>query len=132
VAPLRMDKVSESGSPPNGCRSIGAHEALNEGDFRRMLSVERKRTERSGDPFLLMLLEVGTQQSLEKNEKALLSILSVLPPCIRETDVIGWYKDRAAIGAIFTGLPRDEKSSIMSVILSKVSTALRTQLKPSS
>ena len=52
-------------------------------------------------------------------------MLSVLLLSIRETDVIGWYKDRAIVGVMFTGLPRDEKSSILSVILNKVSTALQ-------
>jgi hypothetical protein len=29
----------------------------------------------------------------------------------RETDVIGWYKDRATVGVIFTGLLADDKNS---------------------
>jgi lipopolysaccharide/colanic/teichoic acid biosynthesis glycosyltransferase len=93
-----------------------------------MIAVERKRTERSGEPFLLMLLEVGNLQSSEKNEKALNNILSVLPSSIRDTDIIGWYKDRTTVGVMFTGLARKDKSSILSVILSKVSATLQGQL----
>jgi lipopolysaccharide/colanic/teichoic acid biosynthesis glycosyltransferase len=77
-----------------------------------------------------MLLEAGNPQSLEKNEKALNNILSVLPLSIRDTDIIGWYKDRTTVGVIFTGLARKDQSSILSVILSKVSTTLRDQLTP--
>ena len=69
-----------------------------------MIAIERKRTERSSEPFLLMLLETGNHQGSEKNEKALDNILSVLPLSIRETDVIGWYKDRITVGVMFTGL----------------------------
>jgi lipopolysaccharide/colanic/teichoic acid biosynthesis glycosyltransferase len=129
VTLLPMDKISKS-DPLIGCPSAGTHEVLNEGIFKRMIAVERKRTERSGEPFLLMLLETGNPQSLERNEKALNNILSVLPLSIRDTDIIGWYKDRTTVGVIFTGLARKDKSSILSVILSKVSTTLRDQLTP--
>lgn len=125
-----MDKVSKSADPLLGCLSTGAHEVLNEWTFKRMIAVERKRTERSGEPFLLMLLETGNQQSLERNEKALVNILSVLPLSIRDTDIIGWYKDRTTVGVMFTGLARKDKGSILSVILNKVSTTLRDQLNP--
>src|SRR6202041_584754 len=125
-----MDKTSKSADPLLGSLSTGTHEVLNEGTFKRMIAVERKRTERSGEPFLLMLLEAGNPQSLEKNEKGLNNILSVLPLSIRDTDIIGWYKDRTTLGVIFTGLARKDKSSILSVILSKVSTTLRDQLAP--
>jgi lipopolysaccharide/colanic/teichoic acid biosynthesis glycosyltransferase len=125
-----INKLSKSADPLLGCLSIGAHEVLTEGTFKRMIAVERKRTERSGEPFLLMLLEAGNPQSLEKNEKALNNILSVLPLSIRDTDIIGWYKDRTIVGVIFTGLARKDKSAILSVILSKVSTTLRDQLTP--
>jgi lipopolysaccharide/colanic/teichoic acid biosynthesis glycosyltransferase len=128
VTPPPMDKTLKSAGPLLGSLSTGIHEVLNEGTFKRMIAVERKRTERSGEPFLLMLLEVGNLQSSEKNEKALNSILSVLPLSIRDTDIIGWYKDRTTVGVMFTGLARKDKSSILSVILSKVSATLRGQL----
>ena len=95
-----------------------------------MIAVERKRTERSAEPFLLMLLESGKQQRLEKNEKALINILSVMPSSIRDTDIIGWYRDSTTVGVMFTGIALKDKSSILSLILSKVSTfhVLRDQL----
>jgi len=110
--------------------SPGAHEVLNEGPFRRMIAVERKRTERSGEPFLLMLLEAGNSQASTNYETALENILCILPLSIRETDVIGWYKDRRTVGVMFTGITRNDKNSILSVILSKVSVTLRDQLLP--
>jgi lipopolysaccharide/colanic/teichoic acid biosynthesis glycosyltransferase len=122
------DKMSKSDDPLGGCLSTGTHEVLNEGTFKRMIAVERKRTERSGEPFLLMLLETGNLQGLEKNEKALNNILSVLPLSIRDTDIIGWYKNRTRVGVMFTGLTHKDKSSILSVILNKVSATLRGQL----
>jgi lipopolysaccharide/colanic/teichoic acid biosynthesis glycosyltransferase len=102
--------------------------ALDEEAFRRMIVIERKRTERSGKPFLLMLLEAGNHQGSEKNEQALKKMLSALLSSTRETDVIGWYKKSTTIGAVFTGLVADEKNSILTTILNRVSTMLRDML----
>jgi lipopolysaccharide/colanic/teichoic acid biosynthesis glycosyltransferase len=128
VTLLRMDKASNTADPLLEWLSGGAREVLNEETFKRMISVERKRTERSREPFLLMLLEAGNHPGSEKDGKILDNMLSVLLLSIRETDVIGWYKDRATVGVMFTGLSSQDKSSILSVILSKVSTTLRAQL----
>jgi lipopolysaccharide/colanic/teichoic acid biosynthesis glycosyltransferase len=130
VTLLRIDKVENSADPLPGSPSVGAPEVLNEAIFKRTISIERKRTERSGDSFLLMLLEAGNQQSVEKNDKTLTDILCALPLSIRDTDVLGWYRDRATVGVMFTGLARKEKSSILCVMLGKVSTTLRNQLEP--
>lgn len=108
--------------------SAEEREVLNEEAFRRVIGIERKRTERSRKPFLLMLLEAGNHQGSEKNGKALDSIVPVLLSSTRETDVIGWYKGRAKIGVIFTGLGVDDKNSILSMILTRMSTTLRDNL----
>ena len=124
----RPDKTTDLANPLLEWSFAGTHEVLKEETFKRMIAVERKRTERSREPFLLMLLEAGNHQSLERSGKALDSILSVLPISIRETDVIGWYTDRSTVGVMFTGLSCNDKNSILSVILNKVSTTLRDQL----
>jgi lipopolysaccharide/colanic/teichoic acid biosynthesis glycosyltransferase len=130
VAMLRMDKAPKSADPLLAWLDTEAHEILNEETFRRTVAVERKRTERSREPFLLMLLEPGNRQVSEKNGKALDNILSVLMLSIRETDVIGWYKDRTVVGVMFTGLASDDKNSILGAILSRISTTLRDKLTP--
>ena len=125
---LRMDKVSHSGDPLLDWLSAEAREVLTEEAFKRMIAVERKRTERSREPFLLMLLEAGNHQNSDKNGKVLDNILPVLLLSIRETDVIGWHKNRATVGVMFTGLAIKDRGSILSVILNKVSTTLGAQL----
>jgi lipopolysaccharide/colanic/teichoic acid biosynthesis glycosyltransferase len=92
-----------------------------------MIAVERKRTERSREPFLLMLLQAG---HLQDSAKVLDNVLSALPLSIRDTDLIGWYKDRTTVGVMFTGLACNDKNSILRVILNKVSTTMRDQLTP--
>ena len=66
---LRIDKTTNPASPLLEWSSTGAREVLKEETFKRMIAVERKRTERSREPFLLMLLEAGNQQGAEKTEK---------------------------------------------------------------
>jgi len=111
-------------------KSVPAEERkiLHEEAFRQMISVERKRTERSRKPFLLMLLETGERQTSEKNGKILADILSALLASTRETDVIGWYKNLSIAGVMFTELVIDDKNSILSTMLARVSGILREKL----
>lgn len=108
--------------------SAGEHVVLNEDAFKRMIAIERKRTERSKEPFLLMLLESGNHQNAEKSARLLDLIVSALLTSIRETDVIGWYKDRTTVGVMFTGLPESDKNAILSTILGRVSATLQNEL----
>ena len=125
---IRLDNASNLADPLFDSVSVGDREVLNEESFRRMLAIERKRTERSKEPFLLMLLEAGKQQNPERGSRALESMTSVLLQSTRETDVIGWYKNNTTVGAIFTGLVVNDKNSILSMILARVSATLRDEL----
>jgi lipopolysaccharide/colanic/teichoic acid biosynthesis glycosyltransferase len=100
---------------------------LDEESFRRVIAVERKRTERSKAPFVLMLLEVANQNS-ERATQALESSMSVLLAASRDTDLVGWYKEKTTIGALFTGLVASDKSTVLTTILSRVSNSLRGEL----
>jgi lipopolysaccharide/colanic/teichoic acid biosynthesis glycosyltransferase len=110
--------------------SIRAEErvVLSEESFKRMIAIERKRTERSREPFLLMLVEAGRQRGSEKSSKALDKIVSAMLSSTRETDVVGWYKGRTTVGVMFTGLAVKDKSAVLSTILNRVSAALRDEL----
>ncbi len=123
-----LDSIDEATPRSLSSDSIGEHSALNEEAFRRMIVIERKRTERSGKPFLLMLLDGGSHGSSKKNGKALDSMVSVLLAATRETDVVGWYKDQAIVGVMFTGLVVEDKNSILNTILTRVSITLRDKL----
>ena len=102
--------------------------ALNEDAFKRVIAIERKRTERSKSPFVLMLLEVTNHQHLEKTKRALECIVAALLASCRDTDLVGWYKEGSIIGVMFTGLVMIDKNSILSAILSRVSETLRSEL----
>lgn len=125
---LRLNNASDLADPLFESIAAGERDVLNEETFKKMLAIERKRTERSKEPFLLMLLEAGKHHNSQKSGRALDSMVSVLLQSTRETDVIGWYKDGTTVGAIFTGLVVNDKNSILSLILSRVSTTLRDEL----
>ncbi len=101
---------------------------LNEQSFLRMISLERKRTERSRKPFLLMLLDMGESLPSHKNGKALGNILSALSLATRETDVTGWYKNDSVVGVMFTEIAIDDRSTILSTMMTRVSETLRSHL----
>jgi lipopolysaccharide/colanic/teichoic acid biosynthesis glycosyltransferase len=124
----RSGNGSNLDGSPFESASAGAREVLNEGAFKRMVSIERKRTERSRTPFLLMLLDMGNHQVSEKNGKALESIISALLASTRETDVTGWYKNRVAVGVMFTELVVTDKNLLLSTMLARVSATLRDNL----
>ncbi len=103
-------------------------EILHQEAFKRMISLERKRTERSAKPFLLMLLATGEQHSEEKNRQVLARVISALVDSTRETDVIGWHKKNACVGVMFTDLVLFDQKSILSLMLERVGAILRDKL----
>ena len=54
---VRQDKATSQADPLLESVTAGERKALDEESFRRVIAIERKRTERSKAPFVLMLLE---------------------------------------------------------------------------
>jgi lipopolysaccharide/colanic/teichoic acid biosynthesis glycosyltransferase len=102
-------------------------EVLTEEVFRRMISLERKRSERTQRPFVLLLMDTGRSLPTEKNGRVLLDILSALQAATRETDVMGWYETNSAVGVMFTEITL-ENNLILSTILARISELLRDRL----
>jgi lipopolysaccharide/colanic/teichoic acid biosynthesis glycosyltransferase len=101
---------------------------LDEESFHRTIALERKRTERSHTPFLLMLLDIGNCLPLDTEDKILKKILAALSLSTRETDVTGWYASRTVVGVMFTEVVVDGKGAVVSAMLSRVSATLRSNL----
>ena len=102
-------------------------EILTEDIFRRMISLERKRSERTQRPFVLLLMDTGRNLPTEKNGRILLEILNALQAATRETDVMGWYESNSVVGVMFTEITPDN-NLILSTILSRISDVLRGRL----
>jgi exopolysaccharide biosynthesis polyprenyl glycosylphosphotransferase len=114
-------------SPISGATNSGDSVFLNAEAFRRMIALERKRSERSRKPFMLLLAEMGKHLSSEKNGKTLKRILTTLALSSRETDITGWYANDNVIGVLFTEIASDS-SSIPATIITRVTETLRKLL----
>jgi lipopolysaccharide/colanic/teichoic acid biosynthesis glycosyltransferase len=108
-------------------KQVHANEVLTEEVFCRMIALERKRSERTQRPFVLLLMDTGHTPPTEKNGRILLEILSALQTATRETDVMGWYETNSAVGVMFTEITL-ENNLILSTILGRISDVLRHQL----
>jgi len=107
----------------------GKHrEVLAEDLFRKILCWERKRAERSRKSFLLMLIDTGTVLRANRKQRVLTRILSALSCSTRETDIVGWYRGSAILGVIFTEVREAERNALQSLVLAKLSEALRSSL----
>src|SRR5215467_5330855 len=102
--------------------------SLGQQAFHRMMTLERRRAERSQKFFLLMLLDV-TEQALDRGDALILNkkIMFALAPTIRETDIIGWYKESTVVGLVFTEVPVEGLTSV-TAIMNRVSKTLKTYL----
>jgi hypothetical protein len=126
---VKLNRSNMSLRSPQGRPTPGqTFSVLSEEPFHRMIALERKRTERSGNPFVLMLLDAGSCLPSDTTGNVLSKILSALSLASRETDVTGWYKNHSIIGVLFTDISAEERESIVGTMMSRVSETLRNNL----
>ncbi len=85
--------------------------------FLYLLKIERKRTERSKKPFLLMLLDISELKSYHGKDVVVDKIKEIFISCLRETDISGWYEANEIMGAIFTEINIIDKTSIENLFI---------------
>jgi lipopolysaccharide/colanic/teichoic acid biosynthesis glycosyltransferase len=103
-------------------------EILSQDAFQRVIALERRRTERSRKPFVLMLLDMGDHVPSETTGKTLNRLLGAISLSARATDVTGWYKADWVIGVMFTEIAMEDRGATVSTIISRVSDMLRDHL----
>lgn len=97
--------------------------------FRQMLSIERRRSERSGTRFALLLLDL---QELTADATAPLEVVeSAVSSAMRETDITGWYARNTTLGVILTALKSGERRVLEPIVMQRVRTALAAHLSES-
>jgi hypothetical protein len=106
---------------------LGVKGMLSEVAFRRMLSFERSRSDRTQRPFALLLLNMGRLLSSETGTEPLPMVLSVLQSTTREIDVLGWNVTNAIIGVILPEIALGNDLPV-NAILSRISAALQQKL----
>src|SRR5579872_4403362 len=127
---LKIQPAGQKESPgrSNGAgqarTSIGTRpvEVLEERIFQSMLTLERRRAERSRKPYVLMLLDANLENVA--SEGILKEAIGVIIGAKRETDLIGWYKTGAILGVIFTEVSAQPEIPITQTLRSKIETAL--------
>lgn len=115
----------------NGNKSAGSDaepELFDQHTFLRLLCLERKRTERSGRPFVLMLLDAGKLLKAGKDKQILDKTVSALARATRETDTKGWYEAGHVLGVIFTEINDATGNAVARALLTRVTTALGSTL----
>lgn len=105
----------------------GEREVLSEVEFQRSIAIERKRTERSQKPFLLMLLR-GDEQANGRTSHLLGQVLPVLLQHTRDTDMVGWYRQGSIVGVLFTEFLASDKACILNTMLTRVSKVFQDHL----
>lgn len=93
---------------------------LSEEAFLNKICEERKRTDRSEKPFLLMLIDI--HRLLEKKVPCSVQeiIIEILLSSKRETDSCGWYDYGTTIGMIFTEIDGIDTNEAKQTIASKI------------
>jgi hypothetical protein len=121
-------RVSEGRELGGFALQDGSGHAYNEEAFQYFLEIERKRSELSNRPFLLMLIDFNKHLRIDAvTENRLFSVLS---RCLRETDFIGWYREGRVAGAVLTQHGEADADDLSDGVRQRIGEALR-QLLPS-
>jgi hypothetical protein len=120
---------------------------IGEEEFHQVISLERKRTEHTGKPFLLMLLDMTdcirhsrvrwllsafwnpTSRAIRsENDGIPETVAAALSSVASDTDVTGWYKNGSILGVMFREFEAGDRSAILSAMTTRVSETLRRNL----
>jgi len=114
-----------------GLALAGHGEAFNELAFHYFLEVERQRFERSGQRYALLLIDfnVGIGEA-RLDEDLSAPLFDALTRALRETDVIGWYRERRIAGALLTHLEDASVSDVSTRMAERITRALQDRLPP--
>ncbi len=101
---------------------------FNESDFKEMLNLERKRSQRSRKPLILMCLDFsGLVKPKFAHDRRIL--LKALDTGIRETDIRGWYKKGTIVGILFTEI-ESASPSVREKLFRRIMTHLISKAGP--
>ncbi len=94
-----------------------------------MLSLERRRCERTEEHFALMLVDLEGASRLNR-AVAVEEIGLAISAAMRETDITGWYRHPGTIGVILTTLNGTARNTLEGVMVDRIKTVLSLHLGP--
>ncbi len=118
--------VSNRGNTKSASR--GGEDFYEESYFNEMLNLEKKRSQRSTRPLMLMQLDISSLVATNPAD-ARRKLEQSLASGIRETDVCGWYKREAVMGIVFTEL-KSAAPSVRDILIRRVMARLVSQIDP--
>jgi lipopolysaccharide/colanic/teichoic acid biosynthesis glycosyltransferase len=130
---LRVSHLRNHEEPPGHGRKTlahasrvptGGHAVLKEETFHAMLTLERRRADRSRKPFVLMLLDSRLIRDGGFHAGIVETLASAVGEATRETDLVGWHEQGKVLAIIFTELNLEGTSPITEVLHSKMLKAL--------
>lgn len=122
---LIMPRADRSGHKESSFAQT--HGIFPESGFRAAIALERKRAERSGKRFLLMLL--GVQPLINDNrDKVRSQVVSAVCAVTRESDLAGWHSEGSELGVIFTELGEASDTAVCESIRARAQESLLAEL----
>jgi hypothetical protein len=98
--------------------------------FHYLLSLQRRRSERSTRPFMLLLVELAERPDRRIPRALSSQIFRALRNCLRETDFIGWYQDGVAAAAVLTELGDGAAADASQPVRERITAAIAECLPP--
>jgi hypothetical protein len=104
--------------------------AYSEEAFKYLLAIERKRAERSGRPFFLLLVDLrrASGESPAMSLDVASCVFAGLAGALRDTDFTGWYREGRIAGAVLAQLTDATGELIDQAVGQRVRAQLAAQL----
>jgi hypothetical protein len=103
-----------------------AGQAYDEEAFRHFLAIERKRAERFRRPFPVLLVDLKKHPgaSVTFNPAVAYKLFACLWLCLRDTDIVGWFRTDRAAGAVLTQISEGTQVEVARSVARRVTLAL--------
>lgn len=113
-----------------GTAGFSQNGAYDEQAFRYLLRSESKRSERSGQLYqVLLVYRTDAQRVIVPMDSTVAkTVIQALSRSLRETDYIGWYRDRRVVGGVLTVVGEDAVSDVSSSVQARLQEILRREL----
>jgi exopolysaccharide biosynthesis polyprenyl glycosylphosphotransferase len=108
--------------------AAGECRVLDEDAFQDMIAFERKRSERSGKVYALVLVSTVDNVTIDQRQTLLEKTGQVLTALTRDTDVTGWHQTGFTLGVIFADIVAADKDAVVAAILARVTDTLSENL----
>lgn len=123
-----LRSATRRASSASGSLLASRGQLLQEESFHSLLTLERRRAERSRRPFVLLLIDASSVVKAKTADRLMSRVTSVLLKSTRETDLVGWYEDGVIPGIIFTEITLACENPMTGILQSKIVKALHDDL----